>query len=464
MSAVTRFDVVVIGAGPGGENVAGRCAEAGLSVGIVERELVGGECSYWGCIPSKVLVRPGDVVAAARRVPGADAAVNGQIDIGAALANRDRFTGGWNDAGALPWLEERGVQLVRGQARLAGRCTVDVETSDGRVVRLHADRAVVLATGTRAAIPPVPGLAAAQPWTNREITAAKEVPGRLLVLGGGATGAELAQAIRRLGAHEVTIIDTAPTLLVREEPFAGVEVRAALEHEGVTVRTGVGLASVARTGDGPVTATLADGSSVTVDEILVATGRRAATEGLGLDTIGLEPGKFVEVDDHLRATGVDGGWLYAVGDCNGRALLTHMAKYQARVASAVIIGDEDAAVDDPPVVPRVTFTDPQVSAVGMTEQEAREAGIDVVVSQVATGSVAGASVLGDGFPGTSQLVVDRGRDVIVGATFVGSGVQELLHSATVAIVAAVPITRLRHAVPSFPTVSEVWLPLLEGCS
>jgi pyruvate/2-oxoglutarate dehydrogenase complex dihydrolipoamide dehydrogenase (E3) component len=459
MSVDVLFDVVVIGAGPAGEVVAGRCADGGLSVAIVERELVGGECSYWGCIPSKVLVRPGDVVAAARRVPGAAPAVTGEIDAAATFALRDRFTGNWDDTGSLPWLQERGIEIVRGMARLAGERVVEVAQTDGSVRRIEARRAVVVATGTTAATPPVPGLADALPWNNRDVTAAKDVPRRLLVLGGGAIGLEMAQAFRRLGA-EVSVIEVAPRLLAREEPFASDEVRAALEHEGIDVYVGAEIARVTRQGDGPVVASLTDGSELRGDEILVAAGRRPSTSDLGLDRIGLEPGRYIEVDDQLRARDVD-GWLYAVGDCNGRALLTHMGKYQARIAADVILGKTASARADHGAIPRVTFTDPQVAAVGLTEAEARQSAIDVRVVRYATGGVAGAAVLADEFPGTSQLVVDQAREVIIGATFVGPGIQELLHAATIAIAGAVTLDDLWHAVPSFPTVSEVWLRLLE---
>jgi pyruvate/2-oxoglutarate dehydrogenase complex dihydrolipoamide dehydrogenase (E3) component len=434
------FDVVVIGAGPAGENVAGRVAAGGLRTAIVERELVGGECSFWGCIPSKTLIRPGDVLAAARRVPGAAEAVTGAIDVEAALAQRTYMTN---------------------VGRLDGPQVVLVETATGSR-RLHATRAVVLATGTRAAIPPIDGLADVAAWDNRAVTSTTTIPERLIVLGGGAVGVEMAQALRRLGTAQVTVLEGSDRLLAREEPFAGEQVRAAFEQEGIAVVTGARVVGAARDAAGTVTATLEDGRRFGGDEILVAVGRRPATADLGLETVGLSPGRFVEVDDRLVSSGVDGDWLFAVGDCNGRAPLTHMGKYQARIAGDVILGKDVRDEASHAAVPRVTFTDPQVCAVGITEAQAREQELDVRCVEVGTGDVAGAYVEGVGITGTSKLVVDSSRNVVVGATFTGPDVQELLHSATIAIVGAVPLDRLWHAVPSFPTVSEVWLRLLEA--
>lgn len=464
-AADTTYDVLVIGAGPAGENAADLASRGGLRVGIIERELVGGECSYYACMPSKALLRPGEALAAVRRVPGAAEAVTGDIDVEAALRRRDAMTANMDDTGQVQWLESVGVELIRGHGRLAGDRLVDVEAEDGSVTRYEAAKAVIIGTGTAAAIPPVEGLREIAIWDNRDITTAKEIPARLLVIGGGVVGTEMAQAWKWLGSDEVTVIEMMPTLLPREEPFAGEALAEALEDMGVTVRTGTRLVRVERpAADGPVTAHFDDGSHVEADEILVAAGRRPLTGDVGLDTVGLEPGRSIEVDDQMRAVGVTGDWLYVVGDANGRSLLTHTGKYQARIAGMHIAGHETAAWGDRVAEPRVVFTDPHIAAVGLTEAKARDAGINVRIVEYGTGHVAGAATLGRGVGGTSRLVIDGDREVIVGATFVGPGVGEMLHAATIAIAGEVPLATLWHAIPAFPTLSEIWLRFLETYS
>ena len=461
-----EFDVIVIGAGPPGENAAGRAVDRGLTAAIVEERLAGGECSYYGCIPSKTLIRPGDVLAAARRVPGAVEAVTGSIDVDAAFAQRDYMTNRWTDDGDLKWFEGKGIAFYRGHGRLAGEKGVEVELVDGTgTVRLTARQAVVVSCGTTGAIPPIDGLRDASPCTNVEITSAKELPRRLLVLGGGAIGVEMAQAFKRLGSEEVTVIEGAPRLIAREEPFAGDELRAAFEAEGIKVIVGAKVTAVRREApDTPVTAVLEDGRELEGDEILVAVGRRPRTDDIGLETVGLEElkGKFLDVDERLRVKAASGDWLYAVGDVNGLALLTHMGKYQGRLFGDVIAGKDVRDIADHDRVPRVTFTDPQVAAVGLTEAQAREKGLNVRVVTYDIGAVSGSYVRGNDIKGTCNMVVDESRRVIVGATFTGPDVQEIVHAATIAVVAEVPLDTLWHAVPSFPTMSEVWLRFLEA--
>jgi pyruvate/2-oxoglutarate dehydrogenase complex dihydrolipoamide dehydrogenase (E3) component len=387
-------------------------------------------------------------------VPGARQAVTGPVDVTAVLARRDEVVHDLDDAGQLPWLEDHGITLLRGDARIVGERQVAV---GGEV---HgARRAVVLATGSRARLLPIDGLEAARPWTNREITTAKHVPGRLAILGGGVVGVEMAQAWARFGA-KVTVLEPGDRLIAREEPFASEQVREALEAVGVDVRCGARAASVARDGDdGPVTVTLEGGGTVEADELVVAAGRQPNSDGLGLGELGFEEGATVPTDDQLR-TAVP--WLFAVGDVNGRALLTHMGKHQARIAADVILG-KDARLrreSDPP--PRVIFTEPAVAAVGHTLDSAQEAGIEARAVDVPTGAVAGASFRGKDAAGTSRLVIDDGAGVLVGATFTGVEADEFLQAATIAVTARIPLEDLMHAVPAFPARAEVWLRLLEA--
>ncbi|MFG2944500.1 dihydrolipoyl dehydrogenase family protein [Streptomyces adustus] len=464
------YDVVVLGAGPVGENVADRTRAAGLSTAVVESELVGGECSYWACMPSKALLRPVIARADARRVPGLRQAVQGPLDAAAVLAHRDYFTSDWKDDGQVGWLEGIGAVLYRGQGRLAGPRTVTVTGPGGERHVLTARHAVAVCTGTRALLPGLPGIADVKPWTSREATSAHAVPGRLVVVGGGVVATEMATAWQALGS-QVTLLVRGAGLLSRMEPFAGELVAAALTEAGADVRTGTSVKSVTRE-NGTVVVVTDTGDRIEADEILFATGRAPRTDDIGLDTIGLEPGSWLPVDDTLRVTGND--WLYAVGDVNHRALLTHQGKYQARIAGAAIAAraagtpldtspwGPHSATADHGAVPQVVFTDPEAAAVGLSLAEAEATGRRVRAVDVDISSAAGAGLYGDGYRGRARMVVDLDRETLLGVTLVGPGVGELIHSATIAVAAEVPVARLWHAVPSYPTISEVWLRLLEA--
>ena len=454
--ASDTYDVIVIGAGPTGENVADRAVRGGLTAVIVESELVGGECSYWACMPSKALLRPVGVVAEAAAVRGVAGA---RLEPSEVLARRDSFAHDWKDDGQVAWLNSAKVALVRGHARLAGERLVTVGD-----VTLAARHAVCVATGTGALVPSA--LADVRPWTSREATSAKAAPDRLVIVGGGVVGCEMAAAWSALGSR-VTLVSRG-ALLDRLPAFAGELVAAGLRGAGVDVRTGVNVKAAARAADdGPVSVQLDDGTLIEAEEVLAAAGRTPKTLDIGLPAVGLEDGSWLSVDDTMRVTAVPGGWLYAAGDVNHLALLTHMGKYQARICGDAIAaraaGREPSVRDEASKtrVPQVIFTVPEVAAVGLTAEQATAEGLRVRVVEYEIGNVAGAKLFADGYQGRAQMVVDEDREVIVGLTLAGPGVGELIHAATIAVVGEVPLRSLWHAVPSYPTISEIWLRLLE---
>jgi dihydrolipoamide dehydrogenase len=477
-SSTDNWDVIVIGGGPPGENAADYAIKGSdRTAAIVEQELVGGECSYWACMPSKALLRPVELLSAAQAMPGLH--VEPDLDVAAVLKRRDEFVHNHDDSSQVKWANDNHIDVIRGRGRLAGERTVEVTGADGEVRTLHARHAVVLATGTTAAIPPVSGMREARPWTSRDVTNLHEIPRRVAIVGGGVVACEAAVWLHGLGVESLIIIEMVPTLLARNEPFAGELLQQAFEQRGIQVHLGVSVERVQRpdvrdTGvghlrGGEVTLTFA-GQTISVDELVVATGRTPSSSDLGLETVGLPGEGFLDTDEHMSVRDLDGDWLYAIGDLSGKALLTHMGKYQGRICGAVIAaradgrpleGDDYRDLADQGAIPQVTFTDPQVASVGRTEKEARDEGFDVQAVEYDLAAIAGALLLRDGYTGRAKLVINRGTGALVGATFVGPEVAELVHAATVAIVGRVPVSTLWHAVPSYPTVSEIWLRLLE---
>lgn len=486
MTAQQReFDVIVIGAGAVGENVADRVVRGGLTAVLVEAELVGGECSYWACMPSKALLRPGTALHGAQTVPGAEQAVTRTLDAAAVLKRRDYFTANWQDDGQAKWVEDTGIELIRGHGWLTAPRKVEVAGLDGNSYSLSARHAVVVATGSAPNLPPVDGLADLEYWTTREATSAREIPDRLAVLGGGVAGVELAQAFARLGAA-VTLVARGGLLGAFPEPAAKL-VAAGLRADGVELHLHTGTRSVSENDDGSFTLVLDGGATVTADKLLVATGRHPALEGIGLESVGLAAAEgrplrlatdstgLVQqaTDNSTEPDGSAGPWLYAAGDAAGKALLTHQGKYGARATGDAIAARAKGELRGEPApwsrfagtaydhaVPNVVFTDPELANVGRTVDQAQKDGLSVSSVELPI-QVAGSSLHSEHYEGWAQLVIDEDRKVLLGATFAGPDVAELLHAATIAIVGEVPLDRLWHAVPSYPTISEVWLRLLE---
>jgi pyruvate/2-oxoglutarate dehydrogenase complex dihydrolipoamide dehydrogenase (E3) component len=435
---VARFDVVVLGSGSGGRAAAGRLADAGLEVAMVESELVGGECPYWACMPSKALLRPTEAVAGARRVPGVEARIG---DWDAVVGFRDEVVSGRDDAGKATSYSDRGVTILRGHGMLDGPGAVTV---DGR---RHEAARVVIATGSQTSWPPVDGLREVDAWTNREAMELREPPASALVLGAGPVGVEIGQMLGRYGCL-VTIADGSPRVLGREDPAVGDLLGRLLSAEGIDLALGSEVSAVGR--DGPlVRVTLGDGSERRVERVVVATGRRPRVDDIGLDSVGITPGdEGIAVDGRCRAA--DGVW--AVGDVTGVGRFTHVAAYQGRVACADILGSPIEA--DYTAVPRAVFCDPEVAAVGPTAEEARAAGIDVATASVDMADVERASTYGRDVSGLIGVVADRRAGVLVGAHAVGPLASEWIHLAVLAVRARVPLAVLGDVIAQFPSFAD----------
>lgn len=435
---MTEFDIIVVGMGPGGEEVAGRLAEAGLSVAGVEMKLLGGECPYWGCVPSKMMIRAADLLAEGRRIPGMAGTSTVTPDWEpVAQRIREEATDDWNDRAAVDRFENKGGHFVRGNGRIVGPGEVTV----GRQV-LRARRGIVIATGTQPAIPPIEGLAGTPYWTNREAIETKAVPESLIVLGGGAIGAELAQLFRRFGA-EVTVVEALDRLLALEEPEVGRLIAELFAREGIAVRTGAKITRI----EGEFTVTLDGGGTLEAERLLVATGRRTDLESLGVSSIGLDgKARFIDVDKRMRA----GDGIWAVGDITGKGAFTHVAIYQADVAVRDILGLPGPAAEYD-ALPRVTFSDPEVGSVGLTEKQAREKGLNVRIGFTKLPESSRGWIHKAGNDGFIKLVEDADKGVLVGATSVGPTGGEVLGALAVAVHGRVPTDRLQHMIYAYPT-------------
>jgi pyruvate/2-oxoglutarate dehydrogenase complex dihydrolipoamide dehydrogenase (E3) component len=438
---VRQVDVVVLGLGVGGEEVAGRLAAAGLNVVGVEHKLVGGECPYWGCIPTKIMVRAGSALAEARRIPGLAGSATVEPDWSpVAKRIRDEATDDWNDKVAVDRFTNKGGVFVRGTAVITGPGRVRVGEQE-----FQASRGLVVATGTAAVVPPIDGLAGTPYWTNRDAVETATLPESLLVLGGGAIGTEFGQVFARFGV-QVTIIEGSSRILALEEPESSAVATSVLAADGVRVLTSVRASSVSHDGDG-FSVTLSDGSTVTGEKLLVATGRSARLRDLGLEHVGLDPAaRFLTTDDRMRA----GENIWAVGDVTGHGAFTHMAMYEADIAVRDIL-DQDGPGADYRALPRVTFLDPEIGAVGLTEQQARDAGLEVRVGYVPLSSTSRGFIHGPGNEGFIKVVADQARGVLVGATTAGPAGGEMIGALSVAVHAEVPIGTLRSTIWAYPT-------------
>ncbi|KFX96461.1 hypothetical protein V490_03345 [Pseudogymnoascus sp. VKM F-3557] len=472
----TTYDVICIGSGWAGRTIAARVVKAGLSAIVVESELVGGDCPFWACVPSKVLLRSGEALKEANAVGGVrEPLANGKLDAEAVFKRRDTFTAGWDDRKLLiPMVESSGASLVRGRARIAGVKQVAVDSTDGQTLLLEARYAVALCTGSEPIIPDIPGLHEAQPWTPRHATSSSHAPEHLIIIGAGAVGCEMATAYASFGS-KVTLISSSSGILPKLDVEAASVVQKGLESDGVQVYLSTKVVKVEKTAAGSVEVKLSDGTTIKGSQILVAAGRKAQTSNLGLEKLNiLTDGAPIPVNESLQVKAVPEGWLYAAGDVNGRAPLTHSSKYHGRIASNAILArvkgsstkatawNNISATADILALPQVIFTSPTVASVGLTKKGAEAAGRSVRVITTTSATIA-SRVHADGYEdGWAQWVIDEKSQVLLGATFVDSNAAELLHASTVAVVGGLTLETLQHAVPSFPTLSEVYLNLLEA--